>query len=105
MTEKRRDEGYFEKFLDERFNRLHERLDIIERKSDRRDLDVNMLDTTNKAEIHAVKLRVIGVENKIGNVQLLLKAAMWVLVTGGGFLSWALGIWGHLAAAVKGVTL
>jgi len=98
-------QDYFEKFLEEKFSRVFERLDIIDRKSDRRDLDVNMLDTTNKAEIHGVKVRVMAVETQIGNVRLLLKSGMWALGATGAAVTWALGVWGHVAAMVKDVAL
>ncbi|TBH23646.1 hypothetical protein ELG64_09075 [Rhizobium leguminosarum] len=97
-------DSYFEKFLEEKFDRVFDQLDEIKSSRDRRDRDVNLMDTTNKAEIKAVKDRVIAVETQLGNVKFLLNSAMWVVTGVGVFISWALGVWGHIASALKNVT-
>lgn len=93
--------NYFERLLDERFDRLHERLNDMDKRFERRDFEVNMLDTTNKAEIKSVKDRVIVVETEIGKVRYLLKAALWVITAVGGVVSWAFDLWGSIASALK----
>ncbi|MGO8502763.1 hypothetical protein AB9F35_14860 [Rhizobium leguminosarum] len=92
---------YFEKFLEEKFDRVFEQLDEIKASRDRRDRDVNLMDTTNKAEIKAVKDRVIAVEMQMGNVRLLLRAAVWVFAAGGSLILWSLNIVGHVVDVVK----
>ncbi|MEH2700217.1 hypothetical protein GFL93_09425 [Rhizobium leguminosarum bv. viciae] len=97
-------DSYFEKFLEEKFDRVFDQLDEIKSSRDRRDRDVNLMDTTNKAEIKAVKDRVIAVETQLGNVKFLLNSGMWVVTGVGVFISWVLGVWGHIASALKNVT-
>lgn len=96
--------NYFEKFLEEKFDRVFEQLDEIKASRDRRDRDVNLMDTTNKAEIKAVKDRVIAVETQMGNVRLLLRAAMWVFAAGGGLILWSLNFVGHVVDVVKKIS-
>ena len=98
-----RENEWFVKLLDERFDRLHNRIDAMEEGRERRDRDVNLMDTTNKAEIKAVKDRVIAVETELGNVRYLLKAAVWVVTAIGGVLSWAFDLYGHIASAIRNV--
>lgn len=97
-------DSYFEKFLEEKFDRVFDQLDEIKASRDRRDRDVNLMDTTNKAEIKVVKDRVIAVETQLGNVKFLLNSAMWAATAIGVFISWALGVWGHIASALKNVS-
>lgn len=104
MVPKQSPDDYFVQLLDERFSRLHERLDSMEKRSERRDHEVNMLDTTNKAEIKAVKDQVIQLQTQMGNVKLLLKAAMWVVTAVGGFVTWAAGLWEHIGSGIGKLT-
>ncbi|ANL71938.1 hypothetical protein AMC83_CH01955 [Rhizobium phaseoli] len=94
---------WFVKLLDERFDRLHNRIDAMEEGRERRDRDVNLMDTINKAEIKTVKDRVIAVETELGNVRYLLKAAVWAVSALGAVLSWAFDLYGHITTAIRSV--
>jgi hypothetical protein len=103
-TPKKQQDTYFERLLDAKFDRVHEKLDEMKTRMERRDIEVNLLDTTNKAELKAVKDRVIAVETELGNVRYFLKAAVWTIGTVGAVLSWLFDAWGHLSTAVRNVT-
>lgn len=98
---------YFEKFLEERFDRVFERLDVIKKKSDRRDLDVNMMDTINKSETKAIKDLIEKVadefaaitdaqDKRIQNLEWIIKSIVWVIATVSGFILWVTGVWKNL---------
>lgn len=95
---------YFEKFLEEKFSRVFERLDTIERKSDRRDIDVNMMDTANKAESKSIKDLIEDVasrfeaitdaqDKRIQHLEWILRSFLYVIGLLAAALTWASGIW------------
>jgi hypothetical protein len=96
--------SYFEKFLEEKFTRVFGKLDSIDQDNHQRRLDVNMMDTANKAESKAIKDLIEEVrdtfisitdaqDQRIQRLEWILKTFVWLVITVSGGITWFSGIW------------
>jgi hypothetical protein len=92
---------WFKKYLDESFRQVHARLDQMELNREKRDLAVNLMDTTNKAETHAVKDQVVRLSDRVKRLEWMVQAAVWAVVAIGGLVTWSMNVWASVTSVFK----
>lgn len=102
-------ETYLLELLDERFARVHDRFDVIEKRVIQRELDQNMMDTAQHAEAKAIKDQIEKVgdafrdsiealDQRVQTLEWILKSALWLVSTVAAGVALVAGIWKSIRA-------